>query len=114
MLMDIVKNIVVSQVDFDLVGEITGAEALQNAAGEVQADVIVLGALGTSESIAYEDLLFSRPRMKVVAITAGGREAVLHELQPRTVRLGEIAPATLIAAIRGAACADNASPSATQ
>jgi DNA-binding NarL/FixJ family response regulator len=100
MLMSIVKNIVVSQDDFELAGEIMGENGLQQAATEVQADVIILGAL--AETKDYHDLLWSNPRTKIIAIAADGRDAVLHELQPRMIPLDEVSPVKLVAAIRNA------------
>jgi DNA-binding NarL/FixJ family response regulator len=102
MLMDIVKNIVVSQDDFELAGEIIDQAELLQAVTNVQANVIVLGAPVGSETEDYHDLLYERPRMKIIVIAADGRDAVLHELQPRLIQLGDVAPASLIAAIRGA------------
>jgi hypothetical protein len=101
MLMEIIKNIVVSQDDFDLAGEIVGRGGLLQAATDLQADVIVLGAPAATEPEDYQDLLYGRPRLKIIAIAADGREAILHELQPLVIPLGEVAPASLIAAIRG-------------
>jgi hypothetical protein len=101
MLMDIVKSIVISQADFDLAGEIVGTDGLLQAAMDVQADVVVLGGLASAGNDNYHDLLYGRPRIKVIVIAASGREAVLHELQPQLIPLGDVAPASLIAAIRG-------------
>jgi type IV secretory pathway ATPase VirB11/archaellum biosynthesis ATPase len=112
MLMDIVKNIVVSQDDFDLAGEIIGLEGLLQAAADAQADSIVLGAVAATEVKDLYDLLYSRPRIKIIIIAADGREAILHELQPHVIPLGEVAPASLIAAIRGTP-EPNGTPSTT-
>lgn len=107
--MDIVKNIVVTQDDFDLAGEIMGPEELLKAATDAQADVIVLGALAAAQTKDFHDLLYGRPQIKIIMIAADGREAILHELQPHvTRRLGEVAPASLIAAIRGTSKSDGA------
>ena len=39
--------------------------------------------------------------MRILEISADARQVTLHELRPQRVPLGELAPATLIAAIRG-------------
>jgi hypothetical protein len=101
MLMDIVKNIVVSQDDFDLAGEIIGADGLLQATNHVQADVIVLGTPAVTETKDYHNLLYGRPRMKIIVIATDGREAMLHELKPHLIPLNDVASASLIAAIRG-------------
>jgi hypothetical protein len=110
MLMDIVKNIVVSQEDFDLAGEISGRNGLLQAATDTQADVVVVGGFAATELKIYQDLLYGRPLLRIVAIAADGRNAFLHELQPHLIPLGEVAPASLIAAIRNAPHTDGASP----
>jgi hypothetical protein len=114
MLMDIVENIVVSQDDFDLAGKVTDRDGLLQAATDMQADVIVLGALAATEAKDYHDLLYGRPRMKIIAISTDGRDAFLHELQPHLIPVGEVAPASLIAAIRSARHSGGASPTARQ
>jgi hypothetical protein len=105
-LMDMVKNIVVSQDDFTLAGEMISRDGLVRAAADGRADVVVLRALATTEAGEYRDLLYSRPRMKIIVIAEDGRDAVLHELEPHLIPLADVAPASLIAAIRSAAHSD--------
>jgi DNA-binding NarL/FixJ family response regulator len=107
MLMDIVKTIVVSQDDFDLAGEIIGRDGVIQAAKDAQADVIVLRALVATEIKGYHDLLYDRPRMKIISIAIDGRDAIVHELQPHLIALGEVAPDSLVAAIRATPDADS-------
>jgi hypothetical protein len=111
MLTDIVKGIVASQEDFDLAGEIIGQEGLLQAVTDAQADVMVVGSLVAPASNEYRDLLYGRPGMKIIAIAADGREAVLHELQPHVIPLGEVSPASLSAAIRSASHPDGTNAS---
>jgi hypothetical protein len=40
--------------------------------------------------------------MKIIVIATDGRTAFLYELQPHSVPLGEVAPSSLITAIRNA------------
>jgi DNA-binding NarL/FixJ family response regulator len=100
MLMDIVKDIISDEEDIALVGEVAGCTRLVQAATQTRADVVVLGRTGPGGNDDYRDLLYRRPRLKVLAIAADGRRAFLHELQPRVVALGEISPASLVEAIR--------------
>jgi DNA-binding NarL/FixJ family response regulator len=100
MLMDIVKDIIADEADIALVGEVAGSTNLAQAATQARADVVVLGKAGPGGNDDYRDLLYRRPRMKVLAIAADGKRAFLHELQPRVVALGEISPASLVQAIR--------------
>jgi DNA-binding NarL/FixJ family response regulator len=100
MLMDIVKDIIADEEDIALVGEVADRTSLVQAATHTRADVVVLGRAGPGGNDDYRDLLYRRPRMKVLAIAADGRRAFLHELQPRVVALGEISPTSLVEAIR--------------
>ena len=100
MLSDIVKAVIASQDDFELVGEIAGTAGLAQAASKAVADVLIVGgALGGSHPLR---ILYGAPRLKIVAIDADGRQGVLHELRPSRTLIGEISPATLVAAVRGA------------
>jgi len=106
MLTDIVKAIFASEKDFELVGEVGEHDALLQAAIDAQADVIVVGPLVAAESRDFRDFLHARPRMKIVAIGVDGRQAVLHELQYQLIPIGDVSPASLLAAIRVAARSD--------
>jgi hypothetical protein len=110
MLADIVKNIIAPERDIDVAGEIAGHGGLLQEAARVQADFIVLGGTLASEDDDYRELLYGRPRMKILAITADGRRGFLHELQPRALALGEISSTSLIDAIRRASQTAGAAP----
>jgi DNA-binding NarL/FixJ family response regulator len=114
MMMDIVRNIVVSQDDFDLVGIVDGLDGLLQAATDAQADVIILSAAPAAEGKDYADLLYGRARIKIIVIATDGRTAFLYELQPHSVPLGEVAPSSLIAAIRNAPHSGDAAAVARQ
>lgn len=103
MLVDIVKSIIASHEDIKVIGELAGRDELLEAATRTQADVLVLGKTATGDNDDYCTLLYGRPQLKILAITADGRRGFLHELQPRVMSLGEVSPASLIDAIRGTA-----------
>jgi DNA-binding NarL/FixJ family response regulator len=100
MLVDIIKDIIASHEDIDVIAEFAGSNDLTQAAIRTRADVIVVGnAAGSSQD--YHELLRRRPELKILTITADGRRGYLHELQPQVISLGELSPDTLIDAIRG-------------
>jgi DNA-binding NarL/FixJ family response regulator len=103
MLTDIVKDIIASHEDIDVISEIARQDELLHTAIRTRADVIVLGEAAASDRDDYRELLYRRPQLKILAITADGRRGFLHELQPRVMSLGEVSPASLIEAIRGQA-----------
>jgi hypothetical protein len=53
-------------------------------------------------------LLSSAPGMRVLMIATSGDAAVMYELQPRKLPLGEVSAASLVAAIRHGAGPDHA------
>ena len=100
MLTDIVRNIIVSQTDLELAGEAEGIVNLLRTAKAARADVLVIGAAAVQDATAYQDLLYQRPRMSIVAIDADARGAQLFDLRPHVSHLGDISPTTLVAALR--------------
>jgi hypothetical protein len=101
MLIDIIKGIIASEKDLILAGQVSIHNELLRASVDQRADVVIVGPLPAAETQDYRAFLYRRPRMKIIAIAAGGRHALLHELQPRVIPLDEVSPASLIAAIRG-------------
>ena len=85
MLSGIVTELVSAEPDLAVVRELE------------EADV----AVTQLEEAAVDELLQRRPGLRVVAISADGREASAFELRRHEERLGETSPATLLAAIRG-------------
>jgi hypothetical protein len=101
MLADIVSTIVVSQTDFELVGDVTGTAGLACAANEAAADVLVLG--GPMQRRDALRVLYRSPRMKIVTIAPDGHSGALYELRLHRSVLDEVSPIALVAAIRGTA-----------
>lgn len=100
MLTDIVRNIIVSQTDLEFAGEANGVANLVRTAKNKRADVLVIGAAAVQDASGYNDLLYQRPRMSIVAIDADARGAQVFDLRPHVSHLGEISPTTLVAALR--------------
>ena|SRR5690348_14677126 len=99
MLTDIVRNIISSQADLEFAGEAEGTKDLVRIAKEKHADVLVVGAATIEDATGYSDILYRRPRMSIVAIDADARGAQVFDLRPHVSHLGDISPATLIAAL---------------
>jgi DNA-binding NarL/FixJ family response regulator len=101
---DIIRKILSQAPDMDVLGPGARTDALPGAADIGEADVLILGSVvarhGGDEEI--EALLESRPRIKILALEEDGRNAVLHELRPRAVSLGDLSASRLIEAIRDA------------
>jgi hypothetical protein len=102
MLVDIVRDIIARHEDLALAGEVAGHDGLLPAARAAKADVILLAEPASGKVCRYEPLLYDRPRLKILAITADGREGFLHKLRPEVISLGELSPDVIVKAIRGA------------
>jgi hypothetical protein len=99
MLADIVRNVIASQIDFELAGELLDTAGLAQAVSSKTADVLIVG--GSVGSDAVRRLLYQQPRLRIVTIETGGRQGAVLELRPHVGPLGELSCATLVAAIRG-------------
>jgi hypothetical protein len=99
MLRDIVQAILATEPDIQLrasgtrPGEGDDSEALHDV------DVAIVAA-DEMASVDYETLLYAHPRLRLVAIVGDGRSAVVYELHPTRVELGEFSREVLIDAIR--------------
>jgi len=65
-------------------------------------DVVLLPASDPDQLDAVKDLLWRWPRSRIVAVASSGRDAVLWELAPRKVPLGDLRPSTLVDIVCGA------------
>jgi hypothetical protein len=99
MLADIVSAIIVSQTDFELVGDVVGTADLARAANKATADVLVLG--GPMQRRDALRVLYRSPRMKIITIAPDGHSGALYEFRLDRSVLNEVSPIALVAAIRG-------------
>jgi DNA-binding NarL/FixJ family response regulator len=98
-LRELIGKIVAQEDDLALVGEIEDGDLLA-ATASADADFVIVGVDDPACAEPYLDLLEQRPRTKVLALSGDGRDAVLWDLHPRLVALGEASPATVLVAIR--------------
>ena len=64
-------------------------------------DVVLTAAPDPDRVEGVNPLLWRWPRSRVVVVASSGRDAVLWELAPRKVVLGDLCPETLLDAICG-------------
>ena len=96
MLGEIVTDVLESQEDFEVVGQVDVAATRKAVEGK-PVDFVVVGR--DDEELAAE-LLDLRPRLKILGVIDDGRDAALYELRPHRVLVGELSPERLIAVIR--------------
>jgi hypothetical protein len=95
MLRDIVNGLVSVEPDLEIVGEFGDGEAELDAIEAARASVVIAGAQAPLLARRLVD------RVRVLGVSADGRDGVVYELRPQARVLGEMSPATLLAAVRG-------------
>jgi DNA-binding NarL/FixJ family response regulator len=100
MLRDTVSEIVSAEPDLTVVAELDDLASAGATIG-AQAVGVLITAVGDCHPIDFRTLLTEHPRLRVLCLSADGREGSLFELRPHEQTLGEISPEVLIAAIRG-------------
>ena len=101
-LRDVFTDVLASADDIQLLGSSAEALDILLATGAFRADVVVvLMEWGEVPGIASH-LVAEYPHVKVLGVTGDAKLAMLYELQPRLVSLGEISPSGLLEAIRAA------------
>jgi DNA-binding NarL/FixJ family response regulator len=108
MMADIVQRVLAEAPDFDVITWPNGLERVMDIAVEHSPDVVVTG-LGPGQGIEpFVALLRAHPSLRILALEGDGRRAVMYELQPHAVPLGEVSTESLIDAIRSTARVRNA------
>ena len=103
MLTDIVHRVLAEAPDLEITHTLAGFEGLMDALDQNDADVVVTG-LGPNAAIdRFASILRAHPSLRIFALEGDGRQAVMYELQPHSVPLGDVSPEGLIEAIRSTA-----------
>jgi DNA-binding NarL/FixJ family response regulator len=102
MLREIIREVVSPESDMEVAGEFSGTTDLLEAVERTRADFVITGT-EDADVAGVGRLLRMRPRLKVLAVAADGRQTYLYELRPQKVHLGEVSPQNLLDAIRSAA-----------
>jgi hypothetical protein len=101
MLREIVRGVLAAENDLLVVGEMPEAVELETAVDRSGATLVILSG-DDDAGDDHWDLLERRPSVRVLALTADGRRI--------SMPLGELSPARLVAAVRGAASWTGATP----
>ena len=80
MLASIIKDIIATCDDVEVVDEAAGEDDLLAAAVEAQADVILLGKATASGDGDYREVIFNQPRRRIVAIAVERCRGYLIEI----------------------------------
>ncbi len=100
MLGEIIQRAVAGQPDMEIVDELPQDQMLAEALMRTGVDVLIFA--GDHDPTTLQRLLEELPRLKVLVVSADGRETALFELRPQRTPLGEVSPQTIVDAIRGA------------
>lgn len=102
MLTEIVGRVLAGAPDLEVTTWPNGLERLVEIPAEEQPDVIVT-SLGPGQRLEdLASLLRARPSLRILALEGDGRHAVMYELQPHAVPLGDVSAEGLVEAIRSA------------
>jgi DNA-binding NarL/FixJ family response regulator len=102
MLLSIIRSIVADQPDIEVVGELSEPTGLQAIVERTGATMVIVGHDRPDPPDAFGELLARTPPVPVLAITDEGRAAVLYDLRPQRIPIGELSAARLVAVARGA------------
>jgi len=97
MLRDIVVGVLADKPNMEVVAEAAAMSEVPETVLETGADVVVVGR---DDPPLADTLLERAPGLRILAMTADGRESWLYELCPQRVPLGEISPERLVSEIR--------------
>jgi DNA-binding NarL/FixJ family response regulator len=97
---EILEGVFADQADIRVVGAVNGPVELLVAAGQTEADVVILEMDDTELPGVASHLLDQYPRLKILTVTADGRRMFLYQLRPQLVSLGEMEPHRLLQTIR--------------
>jgi hypothetical protein len=99
MLAEIVRDVVSRDDSLVVVGDIVDADA-RAVVGQMRPNIVLLGGDSTSPPAWCREVFEERPHFVVLALLGSGRDAVLWELAPHRVPLGDLAPSALLSAMR--------------
>jgi DNA-binding NarL/FixJ family response regulator len=100
MLSDIISGLLEAQQDIVVVGVVERAGNLLEALGDTRPDIVILGIDGPTARRISAHLLSRRPEVKVMGVSADGRNAFMYELRPHRVALGALSAERLVEVIR--------------
>lgn len=101
MLRGIVTDVVEGQSDMEIVGNFAERAQLFQALATPGIDVAIIGVQQSDDLPLAQRIFDVSPLVRLLLVTITGRSAVMYQLRPHRVRLGEASPQGLIAAIRG-------------
>jgi DNA-binding NarL/FixJ family response regulator len=97
---EILEGVFADQADMRVVGAVNGPVELLVAAGQNEADIVILEMDDTELPGVASHLLDQYPRLKILTVTADGRRMFLYQFRPQLVSLGEMEPHRLLQIIR--------------
>jgi DNA-binding NarL/FixJ family response regulator len=110
LLVDVVAHLLDTRPDIVLVGQGEGDTALLDAAHRTRPDVVIVDLPNEQLTPVGEALLRQMPFLAVLGVTRRAGHGFLWVMRPERTALGELAPDSLIEAVRAAACLQGQKP----
>ena len=100
MLRDIVVEVVESEADMSIVGEVSSGGSVRDLVEEARPDVVVFDDASLSAAGGTERLLRDHRDVRVLILSDQGRDAAAHWLEPRSTSAADLSPERLLTLIR--------------
>lgn len=100
LLEEIVSDALSRAPQLTLAGTASSTDSLADQAAAARADVVVLGS---EDEALIAATLERQPRLAVLAVSEDARSSSLYVLRPERTRIGDVSPASFVAAIAAAA-----------
>ena len=96
----VVERIIAAQPDMTLVSDFIDDDTLLSGRAADLADVVIVAMDGDRIPALCGPLLYGHPNLRVLAMEDHGGDAVMYELRPHRMFLGDVSPEGLVAAVR--------------
>jgi hypothetical protein len=100
-LIDIVQGLTALRPELEVVARLHRCSDVAAAAERHDADVVMMTATAALPPKFAEELLYARPRARLLTISPDGRTAYLHRLLPHQLRVDDVSPPELMNALLG-------------
>jgi hypothetical protein len=107
---DVVRRIVEHEPDMTLIGELVAEGDILSGGAAQMANVVIAGMDEERLPALCAALLRSQPGLRLIAMEERDGDAVLYEMRPQRIVLGNLSRAELVAAIRDGSDFRKASP----
>jgi hypothetical protein len=93
---DVISRLAIGRTELDLVGRLSGRQALAKRLHRLRPDLVIIGLRENETDALIRSLLLELPSSRLIAILPDGRSMVGYELGVRQIELSDLSPLELI------------------